>query len=51
MWKFITDPKVGNKGTMTKRVKRVGGGEAAKGQVSFTAAEDMPLMVGISRAA
>jgi len=50
MWKFITDPKVGQMGVMTKRVQRTGAGQAKKGERPYTSAEDMPLLLGISAA-
>ncbi|KAG7670654.1 putative Sphingolipid delta(4)-desaturase DES1-like [Nannochloris sp. 'desiccata'] len=50
MWKFITDPKVGVNGVMTKRVKRTGAGKANDGEKPFTPASNMPLLRGITAA-
>jgi hypothetical protein len=50
MWKFITDPKVGVNGVMTKRVKRTGAGKAKDGEKPFTPATSNPLLRGITTA-
>ena len=50
MWKFISDPKVGVNGVMTKRIKRTGTGKAKDGEKAYTAANSMPLLRGITAA-
>jgi hypothetical protein len=47
IWKFITDPQVGARGVMTKRVMRTGGSSGAAAAHLLTPASAMPLLRGI----